>query len=274
MEENIININDINIKLEKLSKRYEVLEEKNSEYEKRIKRNEDTIINLNKQLLFVRQEYKKQINELKKNELKLKDIIINEEEKKYNIKSLYAEIEKLVKLKLDDFKFSILEYLGKTPTEGNNEKIIKYQGRTLLDKYENHLFNIFFDQNKNISLVDISKLRKLTAAILIKYNDKEYPLESVKLLLEKNVNKNVDEFTQMNIDLKRTKIFEVIEDVKLKNIDKINKDEFMKKFKEKYGILNDDISEKELKYEIEYRNYNEGEIIKIILERLGYLKFK
>ena len=274
MEENKININDINIKLEKLSKRYEVLEEKNSEYEKRIKRNEDTIINLNKQLLFVRQEYKKQINELKKNELKLKDIIINEEEKKYNIKSLYAEIEKLVKLKLDDFKFSILEYLGKTPTEGNNEKIIKYQGRTLLDKYENHLFNIFFDQNKNISLVDISKLRKLTAAILIKYNDKEYPLESVKLLLEKNVNKNVDEFTQMNIDLKRTKIFEVIEDVKLKNIDKINKDEFMKKFKEKYGILNDDISEKELKYEIEYRNYNEGEIIKIILERLGYLKFK
>ena len=215
MEENIININDINIKLEKLSKRYEVLEEKNSEYEKRIKRNEDTIVNLNKQLLFVRQEYKKQINELKKNELKLKDIIINEEEKKYNIKSLYAEIEKLVKLKLDDFKFSILEYLGKTPTEGNNEKIIKYQGRTLLDKYENHLFNIFFDKNKNISLVDISKLRKLTAAILIKYNDKEYPLESVKLLLEKNVNKNVDEFTQMNIDLKRTKIFEVIEDVKL-----------------------------------------------------------
>ena len=66
MEENKININDINIKLEKLSKRYEVLEEKNSEYEKRIKRNEDTIVNLNKQLLFVRQEYKKQINELKK----------------------------------------------------------------------------------------------------------------------------------------------------------------------------------------------------------------
>ena len=274
MEENEININDINIKLEKLSERCKLLETKNNEYENRIKRNEDTIINLNKQLSFVRKEYKEAINKLKINELKFKDVIINEVEKEFNIKSLYAEIEKLVKLKLEEFKFSMLEYLGKTPTKGNNEKIIKYQGGTLLEKFENHLFNIFFDQNQNISLVDISKLRKLTAAILIKCDNKEYPLELVKLFLEKNVNKNVDEFTQMNIDLKRSKIFEAIEDVKLKNIDEINKDEFVKKFKEKYGILNDDISEKDLKHEIEYRNYDEDEIIKIILERLGYLKFK
>ena len=45
----------------------------------------------------------------------------------------------------------------------------------------------------------------------------------------------------------------------------------MKEFKEKYGILDEDISEKELKLEIEYRNYNEDEIIKIVLIRLGYI---
>ena len=48
MEEYKININDINIKLENLSKRCELLETKNIENEKRIKRNEDTILNLNK----------------------------------------------------------------------------------------------------------------------------------------------------------------------------------------------------------------------------------
>ena len=62
---------------------------------------------------------------------------------------------------------------------------------------------------------DISKLIKLAAAILIKYTNKESPLELAKLFLEKNVNKNVDEFTQMNIDFKRSKIFDAIEDMKL-----------------------------------------------------------
>ena len=45
----------------------------------------------------------------------------------------------------------------------------------------------------------------------------------------------------------------------------------MKEFQEKYGILDEDISEKELKFEIEYKNYNEDEIIKIVLIRLGYI---
>ena len=62
---------------------------------------------------------------------------------------------------------------------------------------------------------DISKLRKLAAVILIKYTNKESPLELAKLFLEKNVNKNVDEFTQMNIDFKRSKIFDAIDDMKL-----------------------------------------------------------
>ena len=45
----------------------------------------------------------------------------------------------------------------------------------------------------------------------------------------------------------------------------------MKELREKYGILDEDICDKELKYEIEYRNYNENEIIKIVLKKLGYI---
>ena len=45
----------------------------------------------------------------------------------------------------------------------------------------------------------------------------------------------------------------------------------MKEFREKYGISEEEISENELKYEIEYRKYDEKEIIRIILIRLGYI---
>ena len=272
---NNIDINDINMKLERLSKRCEVLETQNNEYEKRMKKNEDIISNLNKQISFIRQEYNKKINELKlKNNNEKNEININKEEKHFDIKSLYEEIEKYLKIKLNELLYNIYEYLGKTQNKGNDEKIIKFEGGTLFEKFENQLFYIFFDKNKDISLENISKLRKLTAALLITYNkNKEYPLESVKLFLEKNINKNVDEITKMNIDFKRSDVLVTITDVALRKIDKENKDEFMKQFKEKYGILNDDISEKELKYLIEYKDYNENQIIKIILERLGYLTF-
>ena len=57
----------------------------------------------------------------------------------------------------------------------------------------------------------------------------------------------------------------------LRKIDKNDKENFMKEFREKYGILYEEIPEKELKNEIEYRNYDESELVKFILKRLGYI---
>ena len=292
MEGNEIIINDINIQLENLSKRCEVLESKNNEYENRIKRNEVVNKALNEQLTFLRKEYKEELTLLKKffiskyNDLlkltknkkeEINEIIImNNEEENYelvNIKKLKEEIEKSINNRLNEFKFSIYQYLGKTPTGENNEKIIKYKGGTLLERFEIQLSNIFFDKNQNIPLVDICELKKLSAALIIKYNNRKSPLETAKEFLEKNLNNNIDEITKMNIDFKRTNVFVEIDDSNyLKKIETNNEQNFIKEFKEKYGILNDDISEKELKKEIEYRKYNEDEIIRVILKKLGYLE--
>lgn len=289
MKEN--EINDINIKIDNLSKRYEILKTKNIEYENRIKRNEVVNKDLNEQLTFLRKEYKEEIillkkffiskyNELlklfKNNKEEINEILINDEkdnDELVNIKKLKEEIEKSINNKLDDFKFSIYQYLGKTPTGENNEKLIKYKGKNLLERFEIQLSNIFFDKNQNIPLVDICELKKLSAALIIKYNSGKSPLETAKLFLEKNLNNNIDGITKINIDFKRTDVFVEIDDAKLlKKIETNNKQNFMKEFKEKYGILNDDISEKELKKEIENRKYNEDEIIRVVLKKLGYLE--
>ena len=164
MEENENNINDINIKLENLSKKCEILETKNNEYEKRIKKNED------------------------------------------------------------------------------------------------------------IPIEDIYKLRKLSAALLIKDKYIKSPLEMSKIFLERNININdTDELTKINIEKKKGNIYAELSDFQLRKLDKNDKEKFMKEFKEKYGILDEDIPEKELKFEIEYRKYDENEIIKIVLIRLGYI---
>ena len=249
MEENEININEINMKLKSLSTRCDLLEEKNNKYEKRIKRNEEVIDDLNKLLIILRKEYNEKINKIKEG---------------YTI--LYEKLIKSLKDK-NIIKDEILMDKEK------NKKIIADNEGTLIEKFENQLFNIFSNnKNKDISIADIYKLKKISAALLIKDKNIKSPLEISKLFLERNMNINdVDESTKINIKMKRSNIYNEINDVQLRRIDKNDKSNFMKEFKEKYGILDEDISEKELKFEIEYRNYNEDEIIKIVLIRLGYI---
>ena len=205
--------------------------------------------------------------------LKMKN---EKDEKDKEIKELKNKVENLEKLlnvkKEQKTNIEDSEEKFKTPTGENNEKIIKYKGGTLLERFEIQLSNIFFDKNQNIPLVDICELKKLSAALIIKYNNRKSPLETAKDFFEKNLNNNIDEITKMNIDFKRTNVFVEIDDSNyLKKIETNNEQNFIKEFKEKYGILNDDISEKELKKEIEYRKYNEDEIIRVILKKLGYL---
>ena len=249
MEENEININDMNMKLKSLSTRCDLLEEKNNKYEKRIKRNEEVIADLNKQLIILRKEYNEKINETKE-----------------GYTTLYEKLIKVLKDK-NIIKDNILM------NKENNKKIIADNEGTLMEKFENQLFNIFSNnKNKDVSIADIYKLKKISAALLIKDKNIKSPLEMSKLFLERNMNINdADESTKINIKMKRSNIYNEINDVQLRKIDKNDKSNFMKEFKEKYGILDEDISEKELKFEIEYRNYNEDEIIKIVLIRLGYI---
>ena len=177
MEESEININDINEKLESLSNRCEILEKKNNEYEARIKRNEVVIVNLNLQLINLRKEYNEKVNELKKG------------------------FEKLGKLLKDNniFENEIIINFEKKNDENNekknnenNEKIIDNKEGSLLDKFENQLYNIFINnKNKEVSFIDKYELKKLSAALLIKYKNIKSPLELSKIFLERNMNLNL-----------------------------------------------------------------------------------
>ena len=258
MEESEININDINEKLERLSERCGILEKKNEEYEERIKRNEVVIVNLNLQLINLRKEYNEKVNELKKGFEKLGKLL-----KDNNI----IENEIII-----NFEKKNDENNEKKNNE-NNEKIIDNKEGSLLDKFENQLYNIFINnKNKEVSFIDKYELKKLSAALLIKYKNIKSPLELSKIFLERNMNlKDTDESSKINIKMKSTNIYSEIDDVQLRKIDKNDKEKFLKEFREKYGILYGEIPEKELQKEIEYRNYDENEIIKIILKRLGYI---
>ena len=258
MEESEININDINEKLESLSERCGILEKKNEEYEERIKRNEVVIVNLNLQLINLRKEYNEKVNELKKGFEKLGKLL-----KDNNI----IENEIII-----NFEKKNDENNEKKNNE-NNEKIIDNKEGSLLDKFENQLYNIFINnKNKEVSIIDKYELKKLSAALLIKYKNIKSPLELSKIFLERNMNlKDTDESSKINIKMKSTNIYSEIDDVQLRKIDKNDKEKFLKEFREKYGILYGEIPEKELQKEIEYRNYDENEIIKIILKRLGYI---
>ena len=111
MEESEININDINEKLESLSKRCGILETKNEEYEERIKRNEVVIVNLNLQLINLRKEYNEKVNELKKGFEKLGKLL---KDKKIIENEIIINFEK-----------------------NNNKKIIDYKGGSLIEMFEN-----------------------------------------------------------------------------------------------------------------------------------------
>ena len=194
MEESEININDINEKLERLLQRYEILETKNEEYETRIKRYEDAIMNMNLQLKYMREEYNEKINELKQG---------------------FGKLCKLLKDK-NIIEDKILINFEKNNNE-NNEKIINNKEGSLLDKFENQLYNIFInDKNKEVSTIDKYELKKLSAALLIKYKNIKSPLELSKLFLERNINlKDTDESSKINIKLKRGDIYSEINDVQL-----------------------------------------------------------
>ena len=65
MDENLVN--DINKKLEFLSKRCDELEKDNINYKKKLQMNQDNIYNLLVQLKIIRKEYNKELIALKEN---------------------------------------------------------------------------------------------------------------------------------------------------------------------------------------------------------------
>ena len=289
MEENPIN--EINKKLQNLIKRCEALEKENINNKKIIQINKVNILNLLEQQQRLRDEYKKEINDLQKyysqqiNKLyqafsknKNENEIIIENENNNNLfysKKIKKEIDDALEVKLQNFKSEIYFYVGQIATkEKENKKkedIIKYKDKNIINQLENKLNNIFYDKSQEIPDKDIKELKKLGSIILIKH--KQIPLDIAKSFIDNNLSKSKETngIFKFNFDLKKGVILFQMGDISSEIIDKQNPSQFLKDFRDKYGIEDNDISDNDLKKIMKKYNNNEKQMIEAVLKKLKYI---
>ena len=288
MEENPIN--EINKKLQNLIKRCEALEKENINNKKIIQINKNNILNLLEQQQRLRDEYKREINDLQKyysqqinkiyqafSKNKNENEIIIENENNNNLfysKKIKKEIDDALEVKLQNFKSEIYFYVGQIATKEKvnkkKEDIIKYKDKNIINQLENKLNNIFYDKSQEIPDKDIKELKKLGSIILIKH--KQIPLDIAKSFIDNNLSKSKETngIFKFDFDIKRGVILFQMGDISSEIIDKQNPSQFLKDFRDKYGI-EDDISENELKKIMKKYNNNEKQMIEAVLKKLKYI---
>ena len=289
MDKNEINNNDIKTNFDFLFEKYELLEKENAKNKETIKMNEYNIINLKTQLQLLRTEYMQEIRVLEEkykqqfqhlldlimkkgeNNTEKNNIIMNDKNDDIiNINDIYDNLEKMVNKKLGIFQDNIFYLLGKSPKKEKNE-IIEIKEDNLIDIYEKKLSKIFFDKSSKIDKNDKNEFKKISKALIIKGKS---PYKIVSQFLENNINNYANELSEdkfNNIALKKQEIYDELETKLIKEIDTKDEDQFIKEFREKYGITKKDFSDKDLKNEIKHSNCNEHKIIKVIFKRLNYL---
>ena len=302
MDEDTIKI--INKKLEDIEKKYELLEKNNIEYKEKIERNEKNILLLNTQLKTFKKDYKIKINELFQNYAKLtqkiKSIIENEKNIKENLMIVIKKTDKIFDYKLEELKNEFFISIGKKPKKKKEEKnkenkeeiyedseedkiedkkfekneIFEYKGKNLSSLLESKLTNIFFDQSPQVDINDMNELKKISSAILIKG---KAPLEIIGKFFDKNINNNnnqndIEQTIKNNLINKKIEIFDGIQDLSLlKKIPTKNIYEYIKEFREKYGITKKDFCDRNLIKEIKKSNFDEIYLVRLILVKLNYI---
>ena len=284
MDKNGININDINQKLDELIKKHKLLEEENKEFKNRFLKAENIIENLNIQLNILRKEYKTLIFGLvEKYDRQIGSIFqqlshYNEKDKKNEIVMDNKEKNKEIVIKKElnknkDSKINLFEFF-ESKEEKNKKKKTASQNKTTLDKFNELLLQIFYQQTQNISENYWNELKKLSKVLIIEGLD---PLKEGQNLFDQNINNYIDgmdEFQKSFFIEKKENIFYILENVSLKGITHKDAIDFRIKFREKYGITENDINNKNLDNLIKARTKDENKIILIILEKLNYIKSK
>ena len=292
--------------MDNLESNYKLIEEKNKEYENRIQKNEDLIENLyqlikglnikiKKRLFNLEKDFNKKFKKLQnkenfeeKNEIIINNKIDHNDKDLFDLNKIYEEMRKIINKKLEEFEVYLYESLGKKlkkklidkkeenkETKKNSDKddkneIIEFKGKNLVEELESKLTKIMSDKNLTIELNDIIQLKKISATLLIKKAD---PLEMINLFFKDNYyNNELDPNKKGDIGSKKVQIFNALQDLSLKNIEAIQEEEeYIKEFRDKYGITEKDYDDKSLKKLMAKYKKKEKEIIKDILKKLKYL---
>ena len=298
-------INDINKRLDTLESDYKLIKEENKEYKKRIQKNEDLIQNLNKLFKTLYKQIKnmfcnleKDLNkkfailQIKENKEEKNEIVINNEidhndNDLFNSNKIFEEVSKIIDKKLEEFEVNLYgtleKKLKKKLLDKNKEnkevkkdsslddknETIEFKGKNLLEELESKLLKIMSDKNLTIEMDDIIQLKKISASLLIK---KIGPLEMINQFFSNNYNINeLDLNKREDIGNKKVQIFNALQDMSLKKIEAIQEEEYIKKFRDKYGITEKDYDDKSLKKLMAKYKNDEKKIIKDILKKLKYL---
>ena len=204
-------------------------------------------------------------------------ILKNEENKKGNIQiikddkindlNMHQEIDKIIDKKLEKFEADIHKLLSKNQKK---KEIIEYKGRTLVELLESKLIKIISNKNSTVEINDIDYLKKISSAIIIKGGG---PLEMVSEFFAKNFNNELDEKTKENITNKKLEIFLGLQELSLlKKIKSKDINDYIRQFREKYGVTEKDFTDKDLKILISKFNYDDKNIIIEVLKKLKYIK--
>ena len=301
MEENGINNNDINSKLDKILKKCELLEKQNRQ---NVKKYECIIDNLNTQIKFLRVEFKEKLEKitnffgqimqpiLPKDENIIENsalLMKDKDDDKMNLKNQNEAVKKKFGEKIFDFlskkKSEKKEELKdkekkdnkkEKKNEENEQKneIVEYKGKNLVEQLESKLTSILFDQKSTIDINEINELKKISSSIIIKGGG---PLEMINKFFDENFNKSYYEMDQKikdNLAYKKCLIFNGLQELSLlnKKIETKDIEQYMKEFREKFGITEKDYSDKDLKKLVSKKNYEDKTIITEILKKLKYIK--
>jgi len=296
-------INNINKKLQTLTERYNLLEKTNKYYQEIIETNKKNILNLNSQLKILNIQYKKEIEEMKnsyneqieklkkiiieikENGKEKNEIIINNENDKVN--KMTDKIEKdfeiniYQKIKLEDIiekedKNKKVKNLNKEKEDKKEEKnkkvgeILEFKGNNIFEKFESKLSK-FFSEDNNWNINDKNELKKIAATFIINGKSTYEVLED---FISNNINNyqaELEEKKKMDFAQKKKEIYDLLPDSLTDIVTKDTKT-IIAEFRERYGISENDIKDREFKNIIVKNDYNKKKILTNILQKLKYLK--
>ena len=305
MDDNDV-INNINKRLEELENKYELIKKENIGFKNALKINEQTIINLKIQIDLLKKEnqmnikqlkdyffkefkYLKQIKEKKEIFEKGKnEIIINgKNNNSIDIKLIHEDMEKMIDKKIQEFEIYFIKLLENNKIKLKNikkteeikiepqkkekkkEKIL-INGKTIDELLLNKVMKILSEQSSDISIEDMNDLKKFCSTILINGEDPNSIIS--KFLTDNFINSNELEDTfKNNMSTKKIQIFDISNFLLLKEINAKDELDFIKQFREKYGITENDYPDKKLKKQIK-KYKTEKDILKKILQKFKYLK--
>ena len=306
MDDNDVINNNINKRLEELENKYELIKKENIDYKNALKINEQTIINLKIQIDLLKKEnqmnikqlkdyffkefkYLKQIKENKEIFEKGKnEIIINEKNNNsIDIKLIHEDMEKMIDKKIQEFEIYFIKLLENNKIKLKNikkteeikiepqkkakkkEKIL-INGKTIDELLLNKVMKILSEQSSDISIEDMNDLKKFCSTILINGEDPNSIIS--KFLKDNFINSNELEDTfKNNMSTKKIQIFDISNFLLLKEINAKDEQDFIKQFREKYGITENDYPDKKLKKQIK-KYKTEKDILKKILQKFKFLK--